>query len=96
MKRYTKKISWLDMLKKFESLGYYYTADYKFLPPGYKRKQLIFRFDFIGGNDKKRLTLQEVETAFNGEIFIREGRMKYAPEIKSFFATNKIYNLTNQ
>ena len=95
MKRYTKKISWLEMLKKFEDLGYYYSADYKFLPPGYKQKQLLFRFDFIGGNNKKRLNFAELKTIFNGDIFMIETCCQYAPEIKHILATNKIYNQAN-
>ena len=38
MKKSKKFISWLEMLRKFEDLGYDYTGDANFLPEGYKRR----------------------------------------------------------
>lgn len=84
-------ISWHEMLKRMEELGYVYTGDYFFIPNGHKRKQPLYRFDYHGGKETKKLTLQELKEKFDGQITVMTGTHEYAPEQSFFLITNKLY-----
>lgn len=85
--------SWHDMLKKMEELGYVYTGDYSFVPEGYKRKQMLYRFDYNGKSGTKKLNVQEIKDQFDGNITVFHSSPQYAPEQGHVLMTNRIFDM---
>lgn len=77
------------MIEIMEANGYDYTGEYLYLPPGYKRRQPIWRFQ-ARNSLAKVLSLEEVKKLFEGmRVTIHASCCQYAPEIKSFLITNE-------
>lgn len=86
------KISWHDMLKKMEELGYDYTGDYSFIPEGYKRRQMLYRFDYNHKEGTRKLNIQEIKDVFDGNVTVFYGTSSYAPEQNYVLMSNRIFD----
>lgn len=80
------------MLKKMDELGYAYTGNYSFIPEWYKRRQMLYRFDYNHKEGTRKLNIQEIKDEFNGNVTVLHGTSLYAPEQDYVLMSNRIFD----
>lgn len=92
MAKSTSKISWVDMTRRMYDLGYSFTRELReLLPAGYKRRQMIYRYEYDYRPGTKKLTVEELFNEFNGRVTLLWGACDKNGIPNAFFMTNRIY-----